>query len=151
MYLSGFVMKARKEYDVQYPNLYGEIFVRAISRCFLNTPPPSLFLSSSIVAVPKYHKNADEFNRVQRGHQNYLEGDTTYSIMTLLGGLKFPLMCAGGSVFFCLGSILYMKGYADNSLDVKMARYKKGAGIKWIGFLISFVSTMRLGISLIRG
>ena len=25
MYLSGFVMKARKEYDVQYPNLYGEI------------------------------------------------------------------------------------------------------------------------------
>jgi len=24
MYLSGFVMKARKEYDVQYPNLYGE-------------------------------------------------------------------------------------------------------------------------------
>ena len=104
-----------------------------------------------MVAVPKYHKNADEFNRVQRGHQNYLEGDTTYSIMTLLGGLKYPLMCAGGSVFFCLGSILYMKGYADNSLDVKMARYKKGAGIKWIGFLISFVSTIRLGISLIRG
>jgi len=24
MYLSSFVMKARKEYDVQYPNLYGE-------------------------------------------------------------------------------------------------------------------------------
>ena len=25
MYLGGFVMKARKEFDVQYPNLYGEL------------------------------------------------------------------------------------------------------------------------------
>ena len=103
------------------------------------------------IAVPKYHKNADEFNRVQRGHQNYLEGATSYSIMTLLGGLQYPLLCAGGSVLFCVGSALFMKGYADNTLDVKMARYKKGAGIKWIGFLISFVSSIRLGIALIRG
>ena len=111
----------------------------------------SVILSLKFLAVPKYHKNADEFNRVQRGHQNYLEGATAYSIMTLLGGLKYPLMCAGGSVLFCLGSVFFMRGYADNSLDVKMARYKKGGGIKWIGFFISFFSSIRLGISLIRG
>ena len=40
--MSGLVMKARKELDVKYPNLY---------------------------ATPGYHKNADEFNRIQRGHQ----------------------------------------------------------------------------------
>ncbi|KAL3926238.1 MAG: hypothetical protein SGBAC_013554, partial [Bacillariaceae sp.] len=45
--LSGSVMSARKEHNVQYPNLY---------------------------AVPGFHKSADAFNRVQRGHQNYLEG-----------------------------------------------------------------------------
>ncbi|KAL7524733.1 hypothetical protein ACHAWF_001061 [Thalassiosira exigua] len=123
MYLSGAVMKARKDFNVQYPNLY---------------------------AVPKYHKSADEFNRVQRGHQNFLEGCDGYALMTLLGGLKHPLTCAAGSVCFCLGSVLYLKGYADASLDVKMARYKKGAGIKWIGFFASFISTIKLGISLIR-
>ena len=26
MYLSGFVMKARKQFDVQYLNIYGELF-----------------------------------------------------------------------------------------------------------------------------
>ena len=71
--------------------------------------------------------------------------------MTLLGGLQHPIICAVGSVFFCVGSVLYIKGYADVNLDVKMARYKKGAGIKWLGFLASLVSACRLGISLIRG
>jgi glutathione S-transferase len=40
-------MKARKEYGIGYPNLY---------------------------ATPGYHDKADEFNRVQRSHQNYMEG-----------------------------------------------------------------------------
>lgn len=123
MVLGGDVMKARKKYDVQYPNLY----------------------------APPGNKNADAFNRVQRGHQNYLEGADSYNIMTLIGGLKHPIACALGSVLYCAGSILYMKGYADTSLDVKTARYKKGAAIKWIGFFASFISTCKLGYSLIKG
>ena len=67
MYLGGVVMKARKEYDVQYPNLY---------------------------ATPKVHDKADQFNRVQRGHQNFLENIGSYSIMTFVGGLKHPITCA---------------------------------------------------------
>ena len=122
MYLGGQVMNARKKYNVEYPNLY---------------------------AVPKHHDHADEFNRVQRGHQNYLEGCDSYVITTLIGGLKHPITCAVGSIFFCAGSVLYMKGYADTTLDVKTARYKKGAAIKWIGFLASFYSTCALGYSLI--
>ena len=46
IYAGGPVMKARKKFDVKYPNLY---------------------------AVPGVHKNADAFNAVQRGHQNFLE------------------------------------------------------------------------------
>jgi len=102
-------------------------------------------------ATPKHHKNADEFNRVQRGHQNFLEGNDSYAIMTLLGGLKYPIVCAVGTVLFNVGSVLYLKGYSDVNLDVKTARYKKGAAVKWIGFLTSLVSTISLGISLIRG
>jgi hypothetical protein len=44
---------------------------------------------------------------------------------------------------------LYQKGYTDKTLDVKFARYKRGGGIKWIGFLISFVSTISLAYSII--
>lgn len=101
--------------------------------------------------MPKYHEKADEFNRVQRGHQNFLENSSGYAIMTLLGGLKYPLVCAIGSVCFNVGSVLYLKGYADTNLNVDMARYKKGAAIKWIGFFASLISTVSLGISLIRG
>ena len=68
--LSAPVMKARKELDVPLPNLY---------------------------ATPGVHKHADEFNRIQRSHQNYLETIDSYIAMTLLGGLKYPLLCAAGS------------------------------------------------------
>mmetsp|Transcript_17872 Transcript_17872/g.26443 ORF Transcript_17872/g.26443 Transcript_17872/m.26443 type:complete len:150 (-) Transcript_17872:335-784(-) len=123
-YLGGMVMNARKEYDVQYPNLY---------------------------ATPKYHKDADAFNRVQRGHMNFIENADQYAIMTLIGGLKHPIACAIGSIFYCVGSILYMKGYSDTNLDVKMARYKKGAAIKWIGFFASLISTGKLAYDVIKG
>eukprot|EP00559_Dactyliosolen_fragilissimus_P006595 CAMPEP_0184862902 /NCGR_PEP_ID=MMETSP0580-20130426/8142_1 /TAXON_ID=1118495 /ORGANISM="Dactyliosolen fragilissimus" /LENGTH=129 /DNA_ID=CAMNT_0027360921 /DNA_START=43 /DNA_END=429 /DNA_ORIENTATION=+ len=103
-YLGGKVMKMRKSCDVPYPNCYG---------------------------VPGFHKKADEFNRVQRGHQNYLENVHDYQLMTLIGGLKHPIACAVGTVLFCIGSNLYMTGYADLTLDVKTARYKKGGAIKW--------------------
>ena len=121
-YLSGPVMAARGRLDVPYPNCY---------------------------AVPGVHKHADEFNRVQRSHQNYLENIGGYTVMTLLGGLKYPLACAVGTVLYFVGSALYQKGYIDITLDAKDARYKKGGLVKWFGFLISFYSTGALAYSLI--
>merc|ERR1712150_163734 len=111
----GQVMKARKLYGVQYPNCY---------------------------AVPGFHKKADEFNRAQRGHQNYVEGLTSYTVMALIGGLKYPKLNAVGGVLFVIGSVLYQIGYMDVALDVKMARYKKGAGVKWLGFLAAMGSSI---------
>jgi len=74
-----------------------------------------------------------------------------FQIMTFIGGLKHPIKsCAVGSVLYCVGSILYMKGYADNNLDVKDARYKKGAAVKWLGFFASFVSTIKFSYDLIK-
>eukprot|EP00560_Eucampia_antarctica_P009859 CAMPEP_0197824356 /NCGR_PEP_ID=MMETSP1437-20131217/1616_1 /TAXON_ID=49252 ORGANISM="Eucampia antarctica, Strain CCMP1452" /NCGR_SAMPLE_ID=MMETSP1437 /ASSEMBLY_ACC=CAM_ASM_001096 /LENGTH=125 /DNA_ID=CAMNT_0043423953 /DNA_START=128 /DNA_END=505 /DNA_ORIENTATION=+ len=121
MVMGGPVMTARKKYKVDYPNLY---------------------------AVPGFHKEADTFNRVQRGHQNYLEGLAGYTTMSLLGGLQHPLTVALGGIFFSFGSVLYQIGYSDVSLDVKMARHKKGGPIKWIGFFSSLICCVKFGGSL---
>lgn len=114
-------MKARKDYDVQYPNLY---------------------------ATPGYHKQADDFNRVQRGHQNSLEVMTTFTVTSLLGGLMYPIACSVYGVLFSLGNVLYLKGYADTSLDVKTARYKKGGIIRIFGLLGAIGSTVKMAGSL---
>lgn len=60
-YLGVEVMKARKAFNVPYPNLY---------------------------ATPGFHKQADEFNRVQRGHQNMYETSGIFSLMSLFSGLR---------------------------------------------------------------
>ena len=96
-------MKARKQYNVPYPNLY---------------------------ATPGYHKDADAFNRVQRGHQNGFEYVTTLSLTSLIGGLKHPYLATLGTLLFNVGSYFYLIGYADTKLDVKTARYMKGGGAR---------------------
>lgn len=108
MYMGGEVMKAREKFNVPYPSLY---------------------------AVPGFHKDADAFNRVQRGHQAYFELLPQFLLLALIGGLKYPVACTIHSVFFAIGSICFQIGYADTTLDVKTARYKKGGQIKWIAFL----------------
>jgi hypothetical protein len=58
MVLSGPVMAARSKFGVEYPNLY---------------------------AVHGHHKNVDEFNAVQRGHQNFLYVSACVSELGALG------------------------------------------------------------------
>lgn len=122
MYMGGPVMKARKDFNVPYPNLY---------------------------ATPGYHKDADAFNRVQRGHQNMFEMNSTYSLMALVGGLKYPIACSIYSCLYSVGCVLFQKGYSDTSLDVATARYKKGGAVKWIGFFGALGSTVSVAGSMI--
>jgi len=122
MVLSAGVMKARKEFDVQYPNLY---------------------------AVPGYHKKADEFNRVQRGHQNVLEGMSFVVIMSLICGIRYPVVTSVLNAAHCVGCVLYQKGYADTKLDVKTARYKKGGPLKPLSELALLVLTIRVAYVMI--
>ena len=105
-YMGAKVMTAREKFNIPYPNLY---------------------------ATPGYHKEADAFNRVQRGHQNMFEVLPTIIILALIGGLKHPLAASILSLAYSLGCILFLNGYADVTLDVKTARYKKGGVVKWVG------------------
>eukprot|EP00536_Pseudo-nitzschia_multiseries_P009610 jgi/Psemu1/306659/fgenesh1_kg.272_\ len=122
MFLGTAVMKGRSQLNIPYPNLY---------------------------ATPGYHEKADEFNRIQRSHQNFMETLDSYLIMTLLGGLKYPITCAVGTLFYYSGAYFYQKGYIDTSLDVSTARYKKGGAIKYIGVLVSLYSSCSLAYSMI--
>jgi glutathione S-transferase len=106
-YMGVQVMLARKTLDVPYPNLY---------------------------ATPGFHKHADEFNRLQRGHLNFFETVGSFSLLALTGGLKYPTACSILAVLYNVGAVLFQKGYADVSLDVEMARYKKGGGLKWMAY-----------------
>ena len=117
------VMKARKKNDVQYPNLY---------------------------ATPGYHKEADAFNRVQRGHQNMFESLSCVQTMSLLGGLKHPKVAAAGFCLYRAGCHFYMVGYSDMSLDVKTARYRRGGGLKWVGILAGMTTSISLAGSMLR-
>ena len=99
-------MEARKKYDVPYPNLY---------------------------ATPGFHKEADAFNRVQRGHQSMFESLWFLVPAALVGGLKHPIAVAVEGALYCVGSYLYLLGYADTKLDVKAARHMKGGPLKVVG------------------
>ncbi|GKY90523.1 hypothetical protein MPSEU_000026000 [Mayamaea pseudoterrestris] len=105
-YMGGQVMEARKKFNVPYPNLY---------------------------ATPGFHKSADEFNRVQRGHQASLEQTAIVTVASLIGGLQYPIAASVLNALFSLGNIFFQIGYADTTLDVSMARYKKGGALKWVG------------------
>jgi len=112
--LGGSVMTARKMFNVPYPNLY---------------------------ATPGVHEKADEFNRVQRGHQSMFESLQSVIAMTLVGGLKYPKVAAACSVAYCVGSYYFLKGYADVAADVKGARYSKPlAALKPLGMMGSLIT-----------
>ena len=116
-------MGARKKFGVPYPNLD---------------------------ATPGFHKEADAFNRVQRGHQNMFETMPNLMAFAIIGGLKHPYACSLGATLFCVGSWLFLKGYADEALDVKTARYKKGGGLKHLGTILCMGCTISFAGSLLK-
>jgi glutathione S-transferase len=122
-YLGAQVMKGREKYGVGYPNCY---------------------------ATPGFHKEADAFNRLQRGHHNFLEQLPIVLLASLVGGLKHPKAVSVCGVLHCVGSILYQAGYADTSLDVKHARYKKGGVLKHVGIVGILVACGKLVFDLMK-
>ena len=80
----------------------------SLARKNLNVPYPNLY------AVPGVHKHADEFNRIQRSHQNYMEMLDSYIAMTLLGGLKYPIACAVGCEYLEVQPSYRMVGHCDS-------------------------------------
>jgi hypothetical protein len=62
---------------------------------------------------------------------------TSFTALALLGGMKHPITAAATGLFFCLGNVLFLMGYADTSLAVESARYKKGGIFKPLGLILA--------------
>eukprot|EP00164_Ancoracysta_twista_P001336 GFYU01001744.1.p1 GENE.GFYU01001744.1~~GFYU01001744.1.p1 ORF type:complete len:145 (-),score=31.61 GFYU01001744.1:305-739(-) len=84
-YQTVLVVKARRQYDVNYPDLY----------------------------APESHKHAKAFNSVQRGHQNTLESLAPLQVATVLSGLAYPVYAAGMFTSWCLTRFAYAYNYAS--------------------------------------
>lgn len=119
MYMGSVVMKARKTFNIEYPNLY---------------------------AIPGLHEKADEFNRVQRGHQNMLESVVFWIPMSIIGGLEHPLAVAIAGMFYNIGCLSYQKGYVQG-----VDKRNSGLGIfKYVGLLTSLVCSVKFSLKKLK-
>jgi len=79
------VGKARKRYNVPYPNLY---------------------------AIESENKDANMFNCIQRGHQNCLEQMPVFFLFLTVGGLQHPIASAIFGLLYSLARYFYFTGYS---------------------------------------
>merc|ERR1719263_1884999 len=110
------VMKARKEFDIKYPLLY----------------------------APESHKNAKEFNCVQRAHQNTLESLSMIMILMIINGLHAPKISASFGLVWVIGRVLYGYGYKKNGAEGR----KMGGLVSHLGdfplILMTFYTAYRM-------
>mmetsp|Transcript_16097 Transcript_16097/g.18227 ORF Transcript_16097/g.18227 Transcript_16097/m.18227 type:complete len:145 (+) Transcript_16097:108-542(+) len=96
------VGSARKKYEIKYPTMY----------------------------APETHKNAKEFNCIQRAHQNILENYPVFLLTMFMASLKRPHVAAVLGLIRLLGFIAYAVGYQSGS----PAKRQQGA-FGYIGLL----------------
>ncbi|KAG6576502.1 Microsomal Glutathione S-transferase [Phytophthora cinnamomi] len=75
---------ARKQFNVPYPQMYAE----------------------------KKDKNANEFNCVQRAHQNVLENLPLFYAMLATSSIYRPKVAAAAGFIRIAGFVMYVKGYS---------------------------------------
>jgi len=64
-----------------------------------------------------YSDSNNEFNCIQRAHQNTLEGQGAFLTMLFLGGLQYPKITAGAGVVYLLGRVAFALGYYTGEPD----------------------------------
>ncbi|GJP70871.1 hypothetical protein CLOP_g1765 [Closterium sp. NIES-67] len=120
-WMSAGVMSARKKYNVQYPLLYAS----------------------------ESHKNAKEFNCVQRAHQNSLEVLPLFLVFLLTSGVPYPWTSTVLGVIFLLGRIGYFLGYSTGRPE---ARYNGGFWmIGFLGLVVTTIVVALRALGLIQG
>ena len=116
IYLLMNVAKARKQFGIQYPNLYA---------------PPDY----------KNKDDADKFNSIQRAHQNTLESYSIVMLQMALCGLVYPITSAAFGFTWVLGRFVYGYGYAKGGPDGRMV----GGILSHFGDLPLMIMTFKIG------
>ncbi|KAF6003274.1 Microsomal glutathione S-transferase 3 [Cyanidiococcus yangmingshanensis] len=84
MYFSLYVMRARRLYNVRYPNQF-DYKTEGISR----------------------------FNCIQRAHMQFMETCTFFIPALLFAGLEYPREAAAFGLVFLIGRLVFFHGYAS--------------------------------------
>eukprot|EP00884_Botryococcus_braunii_P002283 jgi/Botrbrau1/12055/Bobra.0295s0010.1 len=108
------VIAARKKYNVPYPRLYAE----------------------------GASAEAESFNCVQRGHQNFLENLPLFLGMQLLLASIYPRTAAGLIVLWAVGRVVYFLGYAKGDPNKRLP----GAVVSSLTQLGSYFAVIFLGL-----
>ncbi|KAB2022314.1 hypothetical protein ERO13_D07G184000v2 [Gossypium hirsutum] len=112
MWMGFQVVKARKKYKVNFPNLY---------------------------ALESENKNAKIFNCVQRGHQNSLEMMPVFFILIVLGGMGHPCVSAALGLFYTVTRYFYFTGYSTGDPQNRLTIGKYGF-LALFGLMICTIS-----------
>lgn len=97
------------------------------------------------VKYPKlYSEKCNEFNCIQRAHQNTLEVWPQFLLFLFLAGLQLPRMSAVFGLIFLFGRFMYAQGYY--TFDPS----KRNRGVfSYIGFFGLFFTTIYFALGLL--
>nr|XP_043633663.1 microsomal glutathione S-transferase 3-like [Erigeron canadensis] len=137
------------------PKEYGYVILTLIAYCFLN-----IYMQIQVgkarkkykVAYPAlYATEADTkdykiFNCIQRGHQNTLESLPIFFTLLIIGGLKYPVICAVLGIGYTVARFFYFTGYSSG--DPK-GRLPIG-GLNSVALLGLMMVNILFGVSLLR-
>lgn len=152
--------------SITIPKSYGYVILSTVIGCLFVSPTMMKALVvhagsacgvfyPNVYASPGYHKHAEAYNRLLRGHQNTLESLGTFAFANLIGGLRHPIACTMCSVFYIaesylyLGCILCLSEYIDKREADGMERFVAGWGAKGIGFFGSICATVSVAASML--
>ncbi|XP_013386974.1 microsomal glutathione S-transferase 3-like [Lingula anatina] len=110
------VANARKKFEVPYPLTYSSV-----------------------------NNGENQFNCIQRSHQNFLENYPPFLMLLFLGGLQYPKISAGMGTVYLVGRIVYALGYNTGDPDKR-----KRGGFLHIAEMVMLGSTIMLGYNLIK-
>jgi len=98
------------------PEGYGYVIFVAVDSIFLN-----MWLATNVGKARKLHgveyptmysPDNNQFNCVQRAHQNWLENYPQFLTVLFIGGLQHPKTTAAAGLIYLLGRVFYSKGYS---------------------------------------
>ncbi|CDS41239.1 microsomal glutathione S transferase 3 [Echinococcus multilocularis] len=121
------------------PRYYGGVILVGVGSFAMH-----MFLAMRVIKARKdfnfpcpnmYHPSSDEFNCIQRAHQNYLEVLPMFLMGLFVGGLYCPVGATLLGTTYLVGRIFYYKGYTSGVPSNR----KKGV----IGF-VAFMALMAM-------
>jgi glutathione S-transferase len=87
-----------------------------------------------------FSQHAKLFNCVQRGHQHALESYTSFVLLSLIAGIKYPVTAMVGGILWHVARFSWAAGYATGDPKNRYANFF-GMGI-WTSILIELIGAV---------